>query len=162
MNEEEQRKIFHYLKDKKIENFVGVPDSTLKYFIDECLKNNNSIITTREEEAIGIAAGMSMSNEKSLVFMQNAGFANSLSTITSLIKLYEIPMILLIGWRGFLKNDAPEHEKIGEIQPELIKIIGLESKIINDKNFKNVCDWAVMKLKKKKIIALIIKRDFLD
>ena len=101
-------------------------------------------------------------NEKSLVFMQNAGFANSLSTITSLIKLYEIPMILLIGWRGFLKDDAPEHEKIGEIQPELIKIIGLESKIINDKNFKNVCDWAIMKLKKGKIIALIIKRDFLD
>ena len=120
------------------------------------------MITTREEEAIGIAAGMSMSNEKSLVFMQNAGFANSLSTITSLIKLYEIPMILLIGWRGFLKDDAPEHEKIGEIQPELINIIGLESKIINDKNFKNVCDWAIMKLKKGKIIALIIKRDFLD
>jgi hypothetical protein len=54
------------------------------------------------------------------------------------------------------------HEKIGEIQPELIKIIGLESKIINDKNFKNVCDWAIMKLKKEKIVALIIKRDFLD
>ena len=162
MNEKQQRKIYHYLKSKNIENFVGVPDSTLKHFIDECLQNDNILITTREEEAIGIAAGMSMSNEKSLVFMQNAGFANSLSTITSLIKLYEIPMILLIGWRGFLKNDAPEHEKIGEIQPELIKIIGLESKIINDKNFKNVCDWAVMKLKKKKTIALIIKRDFLD
>ena len=147
--------------DNGIENIIGVPDSTLKHFIDECLKNNNSIIATREEEAIGIAAGMSLSKSNSLVFMQNAGFANSLSTITSLVQLYEIPMILLIGWRGFLKDDAPEHEKIGEIQPELINIIGLESKIINDKNFKNVCDWAVMKLKKKKTIALIIKRDFL-
>ena len=162
MNEKEQRKIFHYLKKKKIENFVGVPDSTLKHFIDECLKNNNIIITTREEEAIGIATGMSLSKSNSLVFMQNAGFANSLSTITSLIKLYEIPMILLIGWRGFLKDDAPEHEKIGKIQPKLINIIGLESKIIDDKNYKNVCDWAIMKLKEEKIIGLIIKRDFLD
>ena len=162
MNEKTQRQIFNILKKKGIKNFVGVPDSTMKYFIDEGLKKEKILITTREEEAIGIAAGMSMSNEKSLVFMQNAGFANSLSTITSLIKLYEIPMILLIGWRGFLKNDAPEHEKIGEIQPELIKIIGLESKIINDKNFKDVCNWAVMILKKEKIIALIIKRDFLD
>ena len=162
MNQKSQRSLFNYLQKNNIKKFVGVPDSTMKYFIDEGLKKEKILITTREEEAIGIAAGMSMSNEKSLVFMQNAGFANSLSTITSLIKLYEIPMILLIGWRGFLKNDAPEHEKIGEIQPELIKIIGLESKIINDKNFKNVCDWAVMKLKKKKTIALIIKRDFLD
>ena len=162
MNEQSQRKLFRLLVKKGIKNFVGVPDSTMKHFIDEGLKKEKILITTREEEAIGIAAGMSMSNEKSLVFMQNAGFANSLSTITSLIKLYDIPMILLIGWRGFLKDDAPEHEKIGEIQPELIKIIGLESKIINDKNFKNVCDWAIMKLKKGEIIALIIKRDFLD
>ena len=35
-------------------------------------------------------------------------------------------------------------------------------KIINEKNFKNVCDWAIMKLKKEKTIALVIKRDFLD
>ena len=162
MNEKTQRQIFNILKKKGIKNFIGVPDSTMKHFIDEGLKKEKILITTREEEAIGIAAGMSMSNKKSLVFMQNAGFANSLSTITSLIKLYEIPMILLIGWRGFLKEDAPEHEKIGEIQPELINIIGLESKIIDDKNFKNVCDWAIMELKKGKIIALIIKRDFLD
>lgn len=162
MNEKIQRQIFNLLHKKGIKNFVGVPDSTMKYFIDEGLKKEKILITTREEEAIGIVSGMSLSNEKSLVFMQNAGFANSLSTITSLIKLYEIPMILLIGWRGFLKDDAPEHEKIGEIQPDLIKIIGLESKIINEKNFKNVCDWAIMKLKKGKTIALVIKRDFLD
>ena len=55
MNEETQRSIFHYLKRKKIENFLGVPDSTLKHFIDECQKNNSIIITTREDEAIGIA-----------------------------------------------------------------------------------------------------------
>ena len=162
MNEKIQRQIFNLLYKKGIKNFVGVPDSTMKYFIDEGLKKEKILITTREEEAIGIVSGMSLSNEKSLVFMQNAGFANSLSTITSLIKLYEIPMILLIGWRGFLKDDAPEHEKIGEIQPDLIKIIGLESKIINEKNFKNACDWAIMKLKKGKTIALVIKRDFLD
>ena len=71
-------------------------------------------------------------------------------------------MIFLIGWRGFLKDDAPEHEKIGKVQPDLIKIIGLESKIIDDENFEKVCDWAIMKLEKKLTVALIIKRDFLD
>ena len=120
------------------------------------------MITTREEEAIGIATGMSLANEKSLVFMQNAGFANSISTITSLLQLYQIPMILLIGWRGFLKNDAPEHEKIGSIQTKLIKTIGIESKIINEKNFENVCDWALKKIKSGKLVSIVIKRDFVD
>jgi len=162
LNEELQRKLFNTLEKKGIENFIGVPDSTMKYFIDEGLKKKKILIATREEEAIGIATGISLSGGKSLVFMQNAGFANSLGTITSLVQLYQIPMILLIGWRGFLKNDAPEHEKIGKIQPELFKIIGLESKIINEKNFKNVCEWTMMKLKKGKLVGLVIKRDFVD
>ena len=127
-----------------------------------CLVSEKILITTREEEAIGIATGMSLAGEKSLVFMQNAGFANSLSTITSLVQLYQIPMILLIGWRGFLKNDAPEHEKIGKIQPELIKIIVLESKVIDEKNMEKNCDWAINKLKKEKMVGLIVKRDFID
>ncbi|BDQ31792.1 hypothetical protein NZNM25_19330 [Nitrosopumilus zosterae] len=162
MKEKTQRDIFKILMKKGIENFIGVPDSTIKYFIDEGLKEKKILITTREEEAIGIASGMSLAESASLVFMQNAGFANSLSTITSLIQLYEIPMILLIGWRGFLKNDAPEHEKIGRIQQKLIKTMEIESKIIDDKNYRDVCDWAIIKLKKGELVGLIIKRDFLD
>ena len=162
MNEETQRSIFHYLKRKKIENFLGVPDSTLKHFIDECQKNNSIIITTREDEAIGIATGMYLSKSLSLVFMQNAGFANSISTITSLVQLYQIPLIFLVGWRGYLSDDAPEHRKIGKIQPELFKIIGLKSKIITDKNWKLGCNWALKQLKEKKSCALVIRRIFND
>ncbi|RZD46461.1 MAG: hypothetical protein CXT78_04140 [Thaumarchaeota archaeon] len=162
MNEINQRKVFDYISNKKIENFVGVPDSTLKHFIDQGLKNKKIIITTREEEAIGVATGMTLSNSPSLVFMQNAGFANSISTITSLVQLYEIPIIFLIGWRGYLSDDAPEHLKIGKIQPELLKIIGLKSKIITDKNWKSGCDWALKQIKEEKSCALIIRRMFHD
>ena len=157
-----QKKIFNYLLKNEVKNFIGVPDSTMKYFIDEGLKKNKILITTREEEAIGVAAGMSMSRSDSLVFMQNAGFANSLSTITSLVQLYKIPMIFLIGWRGFLKNDAPEHTKIGKIQPKLLQALSLQSKILNEKNWKTSCDWALRLIKKGKPCALILIRDFID
>ena len=162
MNEKIQRKIFQYFYKNKIENFVGVPDSTLKYFIDEGFRHEKILITTREEEAIGIATGMSLAKSPSLVFMQNAGFGNSISTITSLIQLYEIPLIFLIGWRGYKKNDAPEHTKIGKIQPKLIEILALDSKIITEKNWKVSCKWALKKIQNQKPCALIIKRDFVD
>jgi len=162
LNEKSQRQVFTYLQKKYIENFVGVPDSTMKFFIEEGFKRKAILIANREEEAIGIATGMILSKSPALVFMQNAGFANSLSTITSLVELYQIPMLFLIGWRGFLKNDAPEHEKIGQIQPELLDSLGLENRILTDKNFKNNCDWALSKIKKNKPVALIIRRDFLD
>ena len=162
MNEKIQREIFHYFDVNKIENFVGVPDSTLKHFIDEGLRVKKIIIANREEEAIGIAAGMILAGSPTMMFMQNAGFANSISTITSLIQLYEIPILFLIGWRGYLKDDAPEHEKIGRIQPKLLKNLELENRVLNEKSWKKDCKWALEKMKKNTPVALIIRREFLD
>jgi sulfopyruvate decarboxylase TPP-binding subunit len=158
LKEISQRKLFDYLSSKNIQNFIGVPDSTLKYFIDQGFKKKRIIVTTREEEAIGIGVGMTLSGSSSLIFMQNAGFANSISTIASLVQLYEIPMIFLIGWRGYKKTDAPEHIHIGEIQPKLLSSLELKSKIIQERNWKNVCDWAIQRMKSKKSTALIIRR----
>ena len=162
MIEHFQSKAFNLLLKQGVENFVGVPDSTLKHFISEGLKNKKIIISTREEEAIGIAVGMTLSQSKSLVFMQNAGFANSLSTITSLVQLYKIPIIFLIGWRGYLAEDAPEHTKIGKIQPQLMKLLNIPHKVITEKNWKDACMWAIQKNKKNSTCALIVRRDFLD
>ena len=162
MKETYQREIFDYLIKNKIKNFVGVPDSTMKYFIEQGLKHKKVLITTREDEAIGIAAGFALSKSNSLVFMQNAGFANSISTITSLIQLYEIPLIFLIGWRGFLSDDAPEHVKIGKIQPKLLDTLSLENRILSEKSWEKNCDWAISKIKKNIPCVLIIKREFLD
>ena len=65
MKEIIQRNIFDYLLKNKIYNFVGVPDSTMKYFIDQGFKKNKILITTREDEAIGIAVGMYLSKSHS-------------------------------------------------------------------------------------------------
>ena len=157
-----QRSVFDFLVKNGIKNFTGVPDSTLNHFISYGLSKKKIIISTREEEAIGIAVGMTLSKSGSLVFMQNAGFANSLSTITSLVQLYKIPIIFLIGWRGFLKNDAPEHYKIGKIQPDLIKALQLPTKIISDKNWEKNCSWAIKKIKNNQSCILVIKREFYD
>jgi len=155
-----QRQLFDYLQTLGVKNLVGVPDSTMKHFIDQGLKKNKILIATREEEAIGIAVGMSLSKNHSLVFMQNAGLANSISTITSLVQLYQIPLIFLVGWRGYLQNDAPEHKKIGEIQSDILKLIGLKSKIVKDDNWKSCCKWALKQISNGSSCCLVIQRLF--
>lgn len=157
-----QRDVVDYLLNKGIRNFIGVPDSTLKHFIDEGMQKNKVIISTREEEAIGIAVGMTLAGSKSLVFMQNAGFANSISTIASLVQLYQIPLVFLIGWRGFLPTDAPEHLKIGRIQPKLLSTLGLNSKIITESNWRQCCEWALKRSKSKMASTLVVRREFHD
>lgn len=162
MKEETQRKLFQSLLHKGIENFVGVPDSTMKHFIDEGLRRRKILVATREEEAIGIAVGMSLSKSPSVVFMQNAGLGNSISTITSLVQLYKIPLLFIIGWRGYLKNDAPEHTLLGKIQPDLLKLVGLKSKITTDENWKQCCKWAIKQIRNKTPCVLVIRRIFHD
>ena len=160
MNEKTQKEIFKFFTKNKIENFVGVPDSTMKYFIEQGLKKNKILIATREDESIGIAVGMSLAKSHSLVFMQNAGLANSISTITSLVQLYKIPLIFLVGWRGYLKNDAPEHKKIGEIQSKILKLVGLKSKIVKEDNWKSCCKWAFDQISNGSSCCLVIRRLF--
>lgn len=162
MKEKSQRELFDFLQKNGIENFVGIPDSTMKYFIDQAKKKHKLIIATREEEAIGITVGMTLAKSPSVVFMQNAGFGNSISTITSLVQLYKIPIIFIIGWRGFQSIDAPEHVKLGKIQPDLLKILKLNSKVINDINWKKCSKWAISQIDKKNSCALIIRREFID
>jgi sulfopyruvate decarboxylase TPP-binding subunit len=158
MKNENQKQMCDFLLENGIQNLVGVPDSTLKYFISQGMKKKKNIIATREEEAIGIGTGMTLSNSPTVVYMQNAGFANSISAITSLVQLYKIPLLFIIGWRGYLKNDAPEHELIGKIQPELLKLIGLESRIVTDSNWEKNSKWALKKIQNQIPCALIVRR----
>ena len=61
-----------------------------------------------------------------------------------------------------MKDDAPEHEKIGHIQPKLLKTLNLENKILTNNTWKKDCKWALSKIKKNIPVALVIKREFLD
>jgi len=162
MNEIDQVKLFDFLLKHKVENFIGVPDSTMKHFIKRGLKLNKIIISTREEEAIGIATGMTLAGSNSLVFMQNAGFGNSISTITSLVQMYKIPLIFIIGWRGYLQSDAPEHILFGKIQPEILKLLEMRSRILDSKTWKKSAEWALKNLEKGDSSVLVIRREFHD
>ena len=48
-----------------------------------------------------------------------------------------------------MKNDAPEHKKIGQIQPKLLKDIGLPTRIIDKKIGKNFLYGQLIKWRKE-------------
>ena len=54
------------------------------------------IPVTREEEGVGIAAGISLGGGKPALIMQNSGLGNSINALLSLTKLYGIPLPLII------------------------------------------------------------------
>ena len=83
--------------------FSGVPDSVLKFFLNE-LKSNKvkNIISVNEGSAIGISIGQYLKTKKlNVTYMQNSGLGNAINPLISIAdkNVYSIPLILLIGWR---------------------------------------------------------------
>ena len=135
---------FNELKKNNINFYTGVPDSLLKEFCAYITSNaseSNHIINTNEGSAVGMAIGKHMATgEIPVVYMQNSGLGNIINPILSLAdeKVYGIPMILLIGWRGEPGvKDEPQHVKQGEITLDLLDVMGIEYQII-DENSKNI------------------------
>ncbi|MDD5193383.1 MAG: phosphonopyruvate decarboxylase [Candidatus Nanoarchaeia archaeon] len=130
---------FDSLKELKINFFAGVPDSLLKNFCAYLFDNTSEkehIICANEGNAIALAAGNYLATgNPSLVYMQNSGEGNAINPLVSLIdkEVYNIPVLLLIGWRGEPgKYDEPQHKKQGRITLSLLDALEIRYEIISE------------------------------
>ena len=158
---------YNLLLDNGIDFFCGVPDSTLKYpiaYITDHTEEKRNIITANEGNAISLAAGYYLATGKiGMVYMQNSGMGNAINPLTSLIdkKVYNIPLIMLIGWRGEPgKKDEPQHIKQGEITKSLLDVLGIPFSIIPEsiKEMNYIMEKALRYIKEQNAVYAFIAR----
>lgn len=123
---------FRLLKNIDINFFCGVPDSLLKDFcayVTDSVPKSQHVITSNEGSAVALASGYHLATGKhALVYLQNSGLGNTINPIISLAMpgVYNIPMLLLIGWRGEPgKRDEPQHRAQGQATPGLLAALGI-------------------------------------
>ena len=131
-------KIYNLLADE-IGLFTGVPDSLLKdlcAYIADHAPADRHIIAANEGAATAIAAGYYLANKKpALVYMQNSGIGNAVNPLLSLAdpKVYKIPMLLVVGWRGEPNvKDEPQHIKQGEVTLSLFDSMEIPYIVIDE------------------------------
>lgn len=115
--------------------FVGVPDSTLKPFINAIINIGvKHIMATNEGQAMGIAVGAELAGKKSCVYLQNSGLGNIINPLTSLCIPCNIKPLLIIGHR----HSLPQHLIMGNIDKQLLTLIGYTDYILinGDNNAK--------------------------
>lgn len=155
--------------------YTGVPDSQLKalcnYLMDTYgIDQRHHIIAANEGNCTALAAGYYLATDRiPVVYMQNSGEGNIINPIASLLndKVYAIPMIFIVGWRGEPGiHDEPQHIYQGEVTIKLLEDMDIKVFIIR----KNTTDEEVadaMKeyekvLAKGKNIAFVIAKDALS
>lgn len=119
------------------EFYAGVPDSQLRalcdFLFDEYGNDpTHHMIAANEGNAVGLAVGYHLATKKiPVVYMQNSGEGNAVNPIESLTKIYEIPIVFVIGWRGEPGvKDEPQHLFQGQITLELLELMGIDRFIL--------------------------------
>jgi sulfopyruvate decarboxylase alpha subunit len=92
------------LKDNDVRLVTYVPDNVLTPLIAGVNADNYfmPVCATREDEAVGMAAGAWMGGMKAAVMMQTSGFALIANALASLTVPSQIPTIMVISERGTL------------------------------------------------------------
>ena len=156
------------LRDGGIDCFAGVPDSLLKNvcaYITDHFDAQHNIITANEGAAIGLAAGHYLATGcPACVYMQNSGEGNIINPLASLTdpEVYNIPVLLLIGWRGRPGvHDEPQHIKQGKVTTGLLETMGIHFDVLGKEEEKAEAQIAVAldALKRNEVYAFVIEKD---
>jgi phosphonopyruvate decarboxylase len=130
---------YNQLAERGFDFFTGVPDSLLKDFcgyVSDHHPADKHVIAVNEGTAVAVAAGYHLATRKfPLVYLQNSGLGNTINPILSLVdpRVYKIPMLLMIGWRGEPgKKDEPQHMVQGKLMTSILTDVGITFEVLPD------------------------------
>lgn len=107
----------------------GVPCSYLTPLINAAIDAPDwrYVNAANEGEAVAIASGAQVGGLPGVVMFQNSGLGNAVSPLTSLNATFRIPVLIICTWRGKPGGtvDEPQHELMGAITPELLRLMGI-------------------------------------
>ncbi len=160
---------FKFLSKNGVNFFSGVPDSVLKNtkWLLEKKNKKQHIITANEGSAIASSVGYFLATGKlPCAYMQNSGLGNAINPLVSIAhkKVYAIPILLLIGWRGApgLK-DEPQHQAKGAITPKLLRLLDIKYCVLNKaEDFIKLKQLIKFSKKNNKPVACLIKKNILS
>ena len=151
--------------------YTGVPDSQLKplcnYLMHEYgINPKHHIIAANEGNCAALAAGYHLATGKvPVVYMQNSGEGNIINPVASLLndKVYAIPMVFIIGWRGEPGiHDEPQHIYQGEVTLKLLEDMDIAYFVIGkdttDEEVAKAMDGFGALLARGKDVAFVIRK----
>ena len=154
-------RLYESIKDSKIDLILSLPCILLKGLLKiiEEKKEIPHIPITREEEGIGIAAGVFLGGKKTVILMQNSGLGNSINALKSLIELYEIPIILIMSHRGDIGEKIVAQFPMGKYTPKLLESLPIANYFINtNKEIDKIKDIIKNSLSAKRSVAIVLKK----
>ncbi len=150
------------LKGRGVNFFAGVPDSTFQNAYN-VMVNDPEIRygpAVREDVALGIASAAYFAGRLGGVVMQNSGVGTIVNPLTSFSLMYKIPVLLIVGWRGYggPPNDAPEHWIMGVKTPEIFDLLEVPYEILEPDSPEAALDRLLATMQQRSVPGALLVR----
>lgn len=159
------RLIYDALKACDIGLISALPETWLVHLIrmaedDQAMQ---LVRLAKEEEGIGISAGAHLAGVKSALLMQNHGFLQSINGIVSLARLYRIPLLMLISYRGEFGERDPWQTEGGAVTEDLLRALSIPYEMLEhpDHVAERIRKAQVLAEASLKPVALLLRRSLM-
>lgn len=115
------RKVLDTLKQLGVTHAVWLPDSESRVMYQHLVEDPaiTLVPVAREGEAIAIAAGLLVAGKGPIVMVQSTGFFESGDSVRGIALDCRLPLVLLIGYRGYSRDRKPQDSAALYLEPIL-------------------------------------------
>lgn len=117
-----EREVLEILKARS-DFLCALPCDKFKNLYALAVSEMQGVEVAREEEGVGISAGAALAGRKPAMLIQNSGLGNMVNALASLTKLYELPLAIIMSWRGVYREPIEAQKPMGRYAPRLLEAL---------------------------------------
>jgi len=136
-------KVIEILKKRRMDIAATLPCDRIKGLLPLIEKNIQTIPLTREENGVGICAGLYLGGKRPVMVIQSTGIGNMINALGSLNLTYDIPLPVLASWRGVHKEAIEAQWQLGKRLPSILDAAGIEFTTVETKDEMDKIDDAI-------------------
>lgn len=119
--------VFSVMRDKEISTVATIPDGGLTTLLQTCqaAPDVQVVTLTTEEEGIGIATGLWLGGQRSMIAMQSSGVGNCINAL-GLPGIMRAPCLMLVTMRGQWGEFNPWQVAMGQGVEPVLSAVGVK------------------------------------
>ena len=158
-----EERIVSILKKNKFNFTTILPGGKIKKLYDLILVDNffTVIEVAREESGFGVCAGAYFGGSKPFMLIQSTGLINSLNSVFSLIKTYEIPLLVLASYRGYFDEKIEAQVELGKRMLDILVASDLDHYLIRN-NIDHLNEACHKVLNEGKIVICLLSPELFE
>ncbi len=125
-----ENRLIEILKKTRVDYVSTLPCDRIKFLLEKVKQEFFHIPLTREEEGVGISAGISLAGQRPCMFVQSSGIGNMINALLSLTGFYELPLPIFVSQRGIYKEAIAAQMPMGLKLPGILKGAGIGFSVI--------------------------------